>query len=209
MRALWNDDDPMVQEIDGRIEELLRNRDKDKPARVRINVLDRRMAAAQKKVEAKVEEERELEKKLAGLVEERSEKVGQLNAAKQAVKKLKAEHTEELQRALGEGKEKAEGANGAMDAEAAVAVLRKETIARLPKDNPGVGEAIDKAFAQLISLMAGLPREPAQTESGNTKEGGGQETEVHGGSPGARRSRRNCGDWQRAARRGTHGHRRR
>ena len=202
MRELWAEDDPMVHEVDAQIDQLLRKRDKDKPARVRINVLDRRMAAAQKKLEARTEEVREVERKIAGLLEERKDKVGQLRSAKQAVEKLKAEHTEELQRALGEGKETVETTSASRDADAAVALLRKETISRLPKDNPGVGVAIDQAFSQLISLLAGLPREPTHPESaeqggaGTATEGTGETTGVtEGGArmPGAQKETKAAG----------------
>ena len=187
IRGMWADDDPMVLELDEKIDSLVRKRDKDKPARVRINVLDRRMAAAKKKVEARAEEVREVEKKLAGLVEERNEKVGQLNAAKQTVEKLKAEHTEELQRALCEGKETPAEADKTMDANAAVALLRRETIARLPKNDPGIGEEIDTVFARLIGLLSSLPNAPTQAvpevqaESSNKKEDTGEEIKVKEG----------------------------
>ena len=171
MRGLWKDSEPEVLAIEERIKELVRQRDEEKPPRVRLQRLEWRIQSTQKQVESKAKELQEIDDRILALLEDRKEKKAAVASAKRDLEVAKADRTEELQRALKEeamGDNKGEGPekNRAIGASEAMEVLRRETIARLPADRPQVGKDIDQAFTQLLSLLAGLPGNSSSTGAG-------------------------------------------
>ncbi len=166
MQNIWEDDDEEVQQIELEIKRLTKKRDENKPQRVRLRILERKVDKYQKQVDGKAKALDELNERIKGLEAERETQQSALSAATKELDDARAERAAELQRALeeetkGGGKpgEPAE-ADGGVAAGKAMEVLLSETRARLPNADTEVAKAIDAAMGQLRALLAQLPSSP-------------------------------------------------
>jgi hypothetical protein len=190
MQDVWADDDPEVLRIDELIKKLVRRRDEAKPQRVRLRILERNIDKCQRQHDAKEKQLAELDTKIKELQEEREERRAQLELAAKNLEAARAERAAELQKALEEDAAKCKSAAATADsatgdpAAMAFYVIRDQTRARLPGAQPGLGNAIDQALGQLLSLLAALPEQPPSSVAAGAKNGSAAASGGGGGGPG-------------------------
>ncbi len=165
LQDVWEDDDPIVLEVEAEVKRLTKKRDEAKPQRVRLRILERRVDRCQKQVDGKAKALEELEERIKSLQSERDEQRTALATATKDLEDARAERTAELQRAI-EEENKSGGSNAAApetDEEAgkALGVLVAATRARLPGAGEEVARAVENAMGQLVALLAQLPAVPA------------------------------------------------
>ena len=169
----WGEHDPEYKAVEEQIQVLVRKRVEGKPQRVQIQHLERTVGTCQKQVETRRKEVEAVEGKITDLMEQREEKLTQLASVEKELERAKEERKAGHQRAIDEetkaGEKNAVGTN----AREAMEIIKRETIARLPADNPTVGFELDKKFTELLTLLATLsdgPFSQSADASGSARE---------------------------------------
>ncbi len=212
LQDVWEDDDPIVQEVEAEVKRLTKKRDEAKPQRVRLRILERKVDKCQKQVDAKAKAVEELDERIKGLQAERDEHSAALASATRELEDARAERTAELQRAIEE--ENKVGSPSAAVPEVdgttagkALEVLVTEARARLPGAGEEVAKAVEGALGQLVALLAQLPAVPppppplradAPCATPATGAGGGHQSPISGNFQKAAEDRATATDQQRA-----------
>ncbi len=165
LQDAWEDDDPLVQNVEAEIRRLTKKRDEAKPQRVRLRILERKVDRCQKQVDNKSKTVDELDERIRNLQAERDEHAAALASATKELEDARAERTAELQRAIEEESKGGSSSTAAPETDGtaagkALGVLLAETRARLPGAGEEVSRAVEGAIGQLVALLSKLPAAP-------------------------------------------------